>query len=82
LNAGKLANSDSSALTDAVAALIRPIMPSPFVEQAIGALQATISVLLILLYGAITVKWLKIITHDTVDKMTKLGTNILLPCGF
>lgn len=57
-------------------------MPSPFVEQAVGALQATISVLLVLLYGAVTVKWLGIINSDTVDKMTKLGTNILLPCGY
>ncbi|KAL7006329.1 hypothetical protein EMMF5_004215 [Cystobasidiomycetes sp. EMM_F5] len=54
-------------------------MPSAFVETAVGALQATISVLLVLFYGAASVKWLKIVSPETVDGVTRLGTNILLP---
>lgn len=55
------------------------VMPSAFVETAVGALQATISVLLVLFYGAASVKWLKIVSPETVDGVTRLGTNILLP---
>ncbi|CAD6587586.1 MAG: hypothetical protein CYPHOPRED_003969 [Cyphobasidiales sp. Tagirdzhanova-0007] len=53
---------------------------SIFLQETLGALQATISVLLVLAYGAILVKYLKIIDSETVNKMTKLGTNVLLPC--
>ena len=55
---------------------------SVFLQETLGALQATISVLLVLAYGAIIVKYLKIINNETVNKVTKLGTNILLPCRF
>ena len=46
-----------------------------------GALSATISVLLVLLYGASATKFLPhVLTEEVINSVTKLGTNILLPC--
>lgn len=45
-----------------------------------GALQATISVLLVLGYGSATVKYLNFFNENAVNSVTKLGTHILLPC--
>lgn len=47
-----------------------------------GALQATISVLLVLSYGAGTTKYLSFFDEDAVNAITKVGTHILLPCEF
>ncbi|KAK9898182.1 auxin efflux carrier [Cystobasidium minutum MCA 4210] len=45
-----------------------------------GALQATISVLLVLSYGAGTTKYLSFFDEESVNAVTKVGTHILLPC--
>jgi len=51
-----------------------------FLQETLGALQAVISVLLTLIAGAGTVRYLKLIDQDIVDGITKLSTNIFLPC--
>lgn len=51
-----------------------------WLEALKGALQATISVLLVLCYGAGTVKYLSFFNEDAVNAVTKLGTHILMPC--
>lgn len=55
-------------------------MANAFLQGILGALQATISVLLVLVYGAAGTKYLSFLSEDTVNSVTKLGTNILLPC--
>ena len=54
-------------------------MGSAIVEEILGALQATISVLLVLAYGGLSVKWLKIVSAGCIDEVTKLGINVFLP---
>lgn len=51
-----------------------------FLQETLGALQATVSVLLILLFGSCTVKYLRLVDQRTIDGVTKLSTNIFLPC--
>jgi hypothetical protein len=75
-------------------------MANAFLQGIIGALQATISVLLVLFYGAagaasafrerkgdlilnpsrIGTRYLSFLSEETINSVTKLGTNLLLPC--
>lgn len=55
-------------------------MANAFLQGILGALQATISVLLVLAYGAAGTRYLPFLSEETVNSVTKVGTNVLLPC--
>ena len=55
-------------------------MANAFLQGVLGALQATLSVLLVLCYGAAGTKYLSFLSEDTINSVTKLGTSVLLPC--
>lgn len=48
-------------------------MTNIFLQETLGALQATISVLLVLGYGAAATGWLKMMPSEVVNGMTKVG---------
>lgn len=55
-------------------------MISAIGREVLAAFQASISVLLVILYGALCTRWLKLLDSESINKITKVSTDVLLPC--